>query len=99
MGLRRRKNNGRISTRYSCIYGTYWCNAFHASNGFAYSLLWQYKTRTAGFGFLAVGAALAYFTLMNFDDVHFGNAFISFLGGMIGGILGIIIFLVAIIKS
>tara|TARA_B100001029_G_scaffold145227_1_gene125460 strand:- start:1047 stop:1322 length:276 start_codon:yes stop_codon:yes gene_type:complete len=57
------------------------------------------KTRTAGFGFLAVGAALAYFTLMNFDDVHFGNAFISFLGGMIGGILGIIIFLVAIIKS
>ena len=57
------------------------------------------KTRTAGFGFLVVGAALAYFTLMNFDDVHFGNAFISFLGGMIGGILGIIIFLVAIIKS
>ena len=57
------------------------------------------KTRTAGFGFLAVGAALAYFTLMNFDDVHFGNAFISFLGGMFGGILGIIIFLVAIIKS
>ena len=57
------------------------------------------KTRTAGFAFLAVGAALAYFTLMNFDDVHFGNAFISFLGGMIGGILGIIVFLVAIIKS
>ena len=57
------------------------------------------KTRTAGFGFLAVGAALTYFTLMNFDDVHFGNAFISFLGGMIGGILGIVIFLVAIIKS
>jgi hypothetical protein len=57
------------------------------------------KTRTAGFGFLVVGAALAYFTLMNFDDVHFGNAFISFLGGMLGGILGIIIFLVAIIKS
>ena len=57
------------------------------------------KTRTAGFAFLAVGAALAYFTLMNFDDVHFGNAFISFLGGMMGGILGIIIFLVAIIKS
>tara|TARA_B100001029_G_C14586964_1_gene196946 strand:+ start:211 stop:486 length:276 start_codon:yes stop_codon:yes gene_type:complete len=57
------------------------------------------KTRTAGFGFLVVGAVLAYFTLMNFDDVHFGNAFISFLGGMIGGILGIIIFLVAIIKS
>ena len=57
------------------------------------------KTRTAGFGFLVVGAALAYFTLMNFDDVHFGNAFISFLGGMFGGILGIIIFLVAIIKS
>mgnify|MGYP001384376958 FL=1 len=57
------------------------------------------KTRTAGFGFLVVGAALAYFTLMNFDDVHFGNAFISFLGGMIGGILGIIVFLIAIIKS
>jgi hypothetical protein len=57
------------------------------------------KTRTAGFGFLVVGAALAYLTLMNFDDVHFGNAFISFLGGMIGGILGIIVFLVAIIKS
>ena len=57
------------------------------------------KTRTAGFGFLIVGGALAYFTLMNFDDVHFGNAFISFLGGMIGGILGIIVFLVAIIKS
>ena len=57
------------------------------------------KTRTAGFGFLVVGAALAYFTLTNFDDVHFGNAFISFLGGMIGGILGIVVFLVAIIKS
>ena len=57
------------------------------------------KTRTAGFGFLVVGAVLAYITLMNFDDVHFGNAFISFLGGMFGGILGIIIFLVAIIKS
>ena len=57
------------------------------------------KTRTAGLGFLVAGAALAYLTLMNFDDVHFGNAFISFLGGMIGGILGIIVFLIAIIKS
>ena len=57
------------------------------------------KTRTAGFGFLVVGAVLAYLTLTNFDDVHFGNAFISFLGGMIGGILGIVVFLVAIIKS
>ncbi len=57
------------------------------------------KTRSAGFAFLAIGLVLAYFTTINFEGVHFGNAFIAFLGGMIGGILGIVVFLVAIIKS
>lgn len=57
------------------------------------------KTRSVGFIFLLLGIGLAYLTLTNFDDVHFGNAFIAFVGGMLGGVLGIIIFLVAIIKS
>ena len=57
------------------------------------------KTRGVGFVFLLLGVGLAYFTVTNFDDVHFGNAFIAFIGGMLGGILGIVAFLVAIIKS
>jgi len=57
------------------------------------------KTRGVGFVFLLFGIVLAYLTVTNFDDVHFGNAFIAFIGGMLGGILGIIAFLVAIIKS
>ena len=57
------------------------------------------KTRGVGFVFLLLGIGIAYFTLTSFDDVHFGNAFIAFIGGMLGGILGLIAFLVAIIKS
>ena len=57
------------------------------------------KTRGVGFVFLLLGIVLAYLTVTNFGDIHFGNAFIAFIGGMLGGIIGIIIFLVAIIKS
>lgn len=58
------------------------------------------KTRNVGFFFLAVGIGLAYYIAAVDDSlVHFGNAFIAFLGGMLGGIIGIVVFLVAIIKS
>jgi prolipoprotein diacylglyceryltransferase len=62
------------------------------------------KTRTVGFVFLIVGAALAFVISpepgMNyFADVSFMNGILAFIGGMIGGIIGIIVFLVAIIKS
>ena len=58
------------------------------------------KTRNVGLFFLVVGIGLAYY-ITSIDDstVHFGNAFIAFIGGMLGGIIGIIVFLVAIIKS
>jgi len=62
------------------------------------------KTRNVGLVFLAIGIGLVYY--ITFVDVsavedtpHFGDAFIAFLGGMLGGIIGIVIFLVAIIKS
>tara|TARA_B110000014_G_C20110406_1_gene584835 strand:+ start:160 stop:435 length:276 start_codon:yes stop_codon:yes gene_type:complete len=58
------------------------------------------KTRSVGFVFLIIGAALAYYvTSMAYDDVVFMNSILAFIGGMLGGIIGIIIFLVAIIKS
>ena len=58
------------------------------------------KTRNVGLLFLVVGIGLAYYvTSVDESAVHFGNAFIAFLGGMLGGIIGIVIFLVAIIKS
>jgi hypothetical protein len=61
------------------------------------------KTRNVGFVFLIVGAGLAYYLAemgMNaHPDESFMNGMLAFLGGMLGGIIGIIIFLVAIIKS
>ena len=58
------------------------------------------KTRNVGFIFLVLGVVLAYYLVeMDTSDVAFWNGVLAFLGGMVGGILGIIIFLVAIIKS
>tara|TARA_Y100000746_G_scaffold33342_1_gene25057 strand:- start:26 stop:292 length:267 start_codon:yes stop_codon:yes gene_type:complete len=58
------------------------------------------KTRNVGFIFLVIGVVLAYYLVeMDTSDVAFWNGVLAFLGGMVGGILGIIIFLVAIIKS
>ena len=58
------------------------------------------KTRNVGLIFLVVGAALIYYvTTMAYDTVVFMNSILAFVGGMIGGIVGIIIFLIAIIKS
>ena len=59
------------------------------------------KTRNVGFVFLVVGAAIAYFITLpeNYEDISFWNSILAFIGGMVGGIIGIIIFLVAIIKS
>ena len=36
---------------------------------------------------------------MAYDTVVFMNSILAFVGGMIGGIVGIVIFLIAIIKS
>ena len=58
------------------------------------------KTRNVGFLFLVIGAAMAYYvTSMAYDDVVFMSSILAFIGGMLGGIVGIITFLVAIIKS
>ena len=58
------------------------------------------KTRNVGLIFLIVGAALIYYvTTMAYDTVVFMNSILAFMGGMVGGIIGIVIFLVAIIKS
>ena len=58
------------------------------------------KTRNVGLIFLIFGAALIYYvTTMAYDTVVFMNSILAFVGGMIGGIVGIIIFLIAIIKS
>ena len=58
------------------------------------------KTRNVGFAFLILGAGLAYYvTSMAYDSVIFINSILAFIGGMLGGIIGIVIFLVAIIKS
>ena len=58
------------------------------------------KTRNVGFLFLILGAGLAYYvTSMAYDTVVFMNSILAFVGGMIGGIVGIVIFLIAIIKS
>jgi len=58
------------------------------------------KTRNVGFVFLLIGAGLAYYLIeMDTSDVAFWNGMLAFIGGMAGGIIGIIIFLVAIIKS
>ena len=59
------------------------------------------KTRNVGFVFLVIGAAIAYYITLpdTFADIPFWNSVLAFIGGMVGGIIGIIIFLVAIIKS
>ena len=58
------------------------------------------KTRNVGFIFLVIGVVLAYYLVeMDTSDVAFWNGVLAFLGGIVGGILGIIVFLVAIIKS
>ncbi len=59
------------------------------------------KTRNVGFVFLVIGAAIAYYITLpdTFADIFFWNSMLAFIGGMVGGIIGIIIFLVAIIKS
>ena len=58
------------------------------------------KTRNVGFIFLILGVGLGYYvTSMAYDSVIFINSILAFIGGMLGGIIGIVIFLVAIIKS
>ena len=58
------------------------------------------KTRNVGFIFLVIGVVLAYYLVeMDTSNVAFWNGVLAFLGGIVGGILGIIVFLVAIIKS
>ena len=61
------------------------------------------KTRNVGFVFLVVGAGLAYYLAEMGMDAYpnesFMNGMLAFVGGMIGGVIGIIVFLVAIIKS
>jgi len=58
------------------------------------------KTRNVGIVFLLIGVGLAYYLIeMDTSDVAFWNGMLAFVGGMVGGIIGIIVFLVAIIKS
>ena len=60
------------------------------------------KTQKVGFLFLLVAVALFYFLYVyeNYTvGVELHNSLLAFIGGMLGGILGIIAFLVAIIKS
>jgi len=57
------------------------------------------KTRNAGFVFLFISILLGYYLSTIGDSVELHNALLSFIGGMVGGILGVIVFLVAIIKS
>jgi len=57
------------------------------------------KTRNVGFLFLIIGFGSAYYLTTIGDAVELHNSLIAFLGGMLGGILGIVIFLFAIIKS
>ena len=59
------------------------------------------KTRNVGVVFLLIGIAIAYYVTLpeNYADVAFWNSMLAFIGGMVGGIIGIIIFLIAIIKS
>ena len=58
------------------------------------------KTRNVGFLFLLVAVGLCYYLMTATGDaVEIHNSLLAFVGGMLGGILGIIAFLVAIIKS
>tara|TARA_B100000686_G_scaffold226399_2_gene233620 strand:- start:6776 stop:7051 length:276 start_codon:yes stop_codon:yes gene_type:complete len=57
------------------------------------------KTRNVGFLFLIIGLGLGYYLTTTGDAVEIHNSLLAFIGGMLGGIVGIIAFLVAIIKS
>ena len=57
------------------------------------------KTRNVGILFLALGIALMYYVTSMEYDVVFMNSILAFVGGMLGGIIGIVIFLVSIIIS
>ena len=57
------------------------------------------KTRNVGFLFLILGLVLGYYLTTTGDTVELHNSLLAFIGGMLGGMLGIIVFLVAIIKS
>ena len=58
------------------------------------------KTRNVGIVFLVLGISLIYYvTSLAYDNVIFINSILAFIGGMLGGIIGIVIFLIAIIKS
>ena len=57
------------------------------------------KTRNVGFLFLFVGLGLGYYLTTTGDAVEVHNSLLAFIGGMLGGIIGIVAFLVAIIKS
>ena len=57
------------------------------------------KTRNVGFLFLLLGLLLGYYLTTTGDTVELHNSLLAFIGGMLGGILGIVAFLVAIIKS
>ena len=61
------------------------------------------KTRNVGFVFLIAGAVLAYYLaevgMDAYPNESFMNGMLAFVGGMIGGVMGIIVFLIAIIKS
>ena len=58
------------------------------------------KTRNVGFLFLLIAGGLCYYLMTATGDaVEIHNSLLAFVGGMLGGILGIIAFLVAIIKS
>ena len=58
------------------------------------------NTRNVGFLFLLGAVVLGYYLMTTSGDVvELHNSLLAFIGGMLGGILGIIAFLVAIIKS
>lgn len=57
------------------------------------------KTRNVGFLFLLLGLLLGYYLTTTGDTVELHNSLLAFVGGILGGILGIIAFLMAIIKS
>ena len=57
------------------------------------------KTRNVGFLFLIFGLGLGYYLTTTGAAVELHNSLLAFIGGMLGGVLGIIAFLVAIIKS
>ena len=70
------------------------------SMGLLIAIYGSSKTRNVGFLFLLVAVGLCYYLMTATGDaVEIHNSLLAFVGGMLGGILGIIAFLVAIIKS